>query len=155
MIMDKMDRVLALDVGDSRIGLALSDALGITAQPLMTLERKDGYQEKLLKLLSEKNIHRIVVGLPLELDGSQGPQAEKVLRFVKRLAHRIRCDLADHNISFFLVDERFSTAEAERVIVGSKLLNKERSAALDRISAAIILQTYLMTGGVASEYKVD
>ena len=85
----------------------------------------------------------LVIGLPLELDGVHGPQAKKVQAFVEKLKTGMRKQDLLSKVEILFWDERFSTAQAERVLSGSKLKNKENSAALDRVSAALILESYI------------
>lgn len=131
---------MALDVGDARVGIAISDALGISAQPHAAIERKKDFFAKLRKLIEEKEIKTLVLGLPLELDGAYGIQAKKVEDFRSSLTK----ELAQLNLKVDYLDERLTTAQAERVLQGSKLKNRARSAALDSISAALILESYLL-----------
>jgi len=139
-----MMRVMALDVGDARIGVAVSDPLGITAQPLSTIERKDGYLSRLLETITSMQVKTIVIGLPLTLEGEKGPQVKKVENFKKKLGKALRAIPPNgYAVDFVMLDERMSTKQAQRVIIESGLKNKDRSAALDRISAAIILESYL------------
>lgn len=136
-------RALALDVGDARTGVALSDPLGITAQPHSTLEGAPTVIVKeVLALIAQHHVGTVVIGLPYELDGSVGPQANKVMHFTKKLNEALQTSGLT-KVKVVHVDERLSTAQARRVMTGSKLKNKEYSAGLDRVSAAIILETYL------------
>ncbi len=135
-------RLLGIDFGDARIGLALSDPLGIFAQPLVTIENTGKRCLKdLAAIVREHTVGIVVTGFPLELDGSVGPQAKKVRKFHGRLERELKT--ADLGVEMILWDERLTTAQAERVITGSGLLNRERSSALDRISAALILESYM------------
>ena len=134
-----MNRTIALDIGDSRIGVAISDPLGITAQPRPTIERGKGYFNALIEFIVENNVNKIVLGYPLELDGTVGDQAKKVEWFKDKMSKEEK--LVDMDI--ILWDERFTTKQAEFVLQGSKLKNKEKSSALDKISAGLILQSYL------------
>ena len=130
--------LLGLDVGDTRIGVALSDALGIAAHPLCTLTRKNR-QVDLIAISDLVSIHKvecIVIGLPISLDGSIGTQAEKVQKFAERLKHVI-------DIPIEFQDERFTTAEAEEIL---RELNKDTKAQkelIDEVAAVIILKDYL------------
>ncbi len=138
------NRVVALDVGDARIGVALSDPLGMFAQPLCTIRNQQhSVISELLALLREHEVGVVVLGLPYELDGSIGEQGRKVEAFQRRLEKAIAKheDLAEIQITFW--DERFSSAQANRLLVGSGLKNSERSAASDRVAAAIILESFL------------
>ena len=130
--------LLGLDVSDTRIGVALSDALGVAAHPLCTLTRKNRQVDLIAisDLVSIHKVERVVIGLPLSLDGSIGPQAEKIQKFAKRLEHVI-----DVPIEF--QDERFTTAEAEDIL---RELNKDTKAQkelIDEVAAVLILKDYL------------
>ncbi len=136
-------RVMALDVGDRRIGVALSDPTGAIASPLMTIhrvaERKD--HETIASLVREHEVGRIVVGLPKTLRDEIGPQAQRVIRFGDRLAQVVQVPLT-------YWDERHSTVDAER-IVRARGRQKGRTArgVLDEVAAAVILQSYLDARG--------
>lgn len=141
--MNCVGRTLGVDHGDARIGLALSDPLGLLAQPLATIENK-GYQRSVSDILSIAALHDvkcIVIGLPLELSGNKGPQAKKVDKFTRQLKR----SLEDSELKLEVVqwDERMTSVHAERIIAGSKLKGKERSGAIDRVAAALILESYL------------
>ena len=133
-----MEVLLGLDIGDIRIGVALSDELGVAAHPLCTLTRKNRKVDLIAisDLVSIHKVERVVIGLPISLDGSIGPQAEKIQRFAKRLAQVI-------DIPIEFQDERFTTAEAEEVL---RALNKdaeEQKELIDEVAAVIILTDYL------------
>ncbi len=130
--------LLGLDVGDTRIGVALSDVLGIAAHPLCTLTRKNRKVDLIAisDLVSIHKVECIVIGLPISLDGSIGTQAEKVQKFAERLKHVI-------DIPIEFQDERFTTAEAEEIL---RELNKDTKAQkelIDEVAAVIILKDYL------------
>lgn len=130
--------LLGLDIGDTRIGVALSDALGIAAHPLCTLTRKNRKVDLIAisDLVSIHKVERVVIGLPISLDGSIGVQAQKIEKFAQRLAHVIE-------IPIEFQDERFTTAEAEEIL---RELNKDTKAQkelTDEVAAVIILRDYL------------
>jgi len=146
-------RVLALDVGERRIGLAISDPEGRVAVPLETLERRDEDVDlrALAGLVEREGVQAVVVGLPLSLDGSVGPQAERTQEFARRLAGGVSCPLE-------MWDERLSTVAAERALsppgppgrrgrrprVGERRRPPEpRQEARDALAATLILQAYL------------
>ncbi len=131
-------RSLALDVGDRRIGLAISDDLGLTAQPLVTLKRR-GLRADLAALgqiVAEREVGEVVVGLPLQLDGRPGPQAEKV----RGLAEALQAALS---VPVVFWDERLSTKAAERALLEGGVRRAERKRVVDQVAAALILQGYL------------
>ena len=133
-----MEVLLGLDIGDIRIGVALSDELGVAAHPLCTLTRKNRKVDLIAisDLVSIHKVGRVVIGLPISLDGSIGPQAEKIQKFAKRLAQVI-----DVPIEF--QDERFTTAEAEEILRDLNKDIEEQKELIDEVAAVIILTDYL------------
>lgn len=136
--MSPQGRVLALDLGTRRIGLALSDELRITAQGLETLQRKNERAdlEKLVRLVEERGVSLILIGNPLRLNGEEGRQSEWVRRFAGRLHART-------NLEVRLWDERLTTVEAERVLRESEISREKRGRAIDRLAAVILLESFL------------
>ncbi len=133
-----MGRVLGLDVGDRRIGLALSDALRLTAQPLGVLERR-GLTDDLAAiaaLVETHSIEAVVAGLPLNLRGEQGPQAQKVAAFVGALRQRVP-------VPVHVVDERLTTVQGERMLREVGASRAKRKQVIDRVAAQLILQQFL------------
>jgi putative Holliday junction resolvase len=132
---------MGLDLGDATIGVALSDGLGLTAQGLATLARKGGRGdlESLGALCREHDVARVVVGLPRNMNGTEGPRAEKSRRFATEL--RAALDLP-----VFLWDERLSSAEAERVLITANVSRKRRGEVIDKLAAQILLQSFLDAG---------
>ena len=131
-------RVLALDLGKKRIGLAMSDLLGITAQGLPTLQRtriRDDL-DALARVIDENNVTLILMGHPLHMSGREGRQAEYTREFAARLANRTGLE-----IRFW--DERLTTVEAQRVLRSSGIGIEKRARAVDRLSAVILLSSYL------------
>ncbi len=136
-----MTRLLGLDIGSVRIGVALSDPLGITAAPLEVIDRRR--QEPLARivaLIAEHEVSGIVVGQPLRLDGEAGPAVEGVQAFVAELAARVSVPIA-------LWDERLTTAQAEREMIADGVRRQKRRQSIDRVAAALILQSYLDSRG--------
>jgi putative Holliday junction resolvase len=135
-------RVLALDMGERRVGVAVSDPTGTVARPLQTLVRGSRQEDfaAIAGLVAEYDIGLLVVGRPLSLDGTEGPQARRVIRYVEALAARLP-------IRVVLWDERFTTAAAQEILRqsrGKKRRRQARSAGeVDAIAAAVILQSYL------------
>ena len=131
-------RVLGLDVGTRRIGVALSDALGLTAQGLTVLERSTMAQdvEAVCKVIGEQGVEAVVVGWPLALSGKPGPQAPRVEAFVQALRRRVGMPIA-------LLDERFTTAQGERVLLEADVSRRRRKQLVDQLAAQLILQQYL------------
>jgi len=128
--------ILGLDVGDKRIGVALAN--GLLAIPLTVLDRagEEADMEKLLALAREHGAERIVVGLPLLMNGSIGMQAEKVLAFSRALSEHV-------DIPVDTWDERLSTVSAERLLLDTGMKREKRKGKRDAMAAAIILQAYL------------
>jgi putative Holliday junction resolvase len=131
-------RVLALDLGKQRIGLALSDASQVIAQGLETLERTNIREDlaRLSQLASDNSVSLIVVGNPLHMSGREGFQAEKAREFGARLQ-----DASGIPVEFW--DERLTTVEAERVLRQSGISIQKRAKAVDRLAAVLLLESYL------------
>jgi len=131
-------RVAALDVGDVRIGVAVSDELGMTARGIGVVKRVGGVRDLdgIAKLLAPYEPGRIVVGLPLNMDGSEGPRAEKTRRFADRLATHLGMPIE-------LFDERLTTAAAHEAMAATGVRKKRRRQLVDQMAAAIILESYL------------
>ncbi len=134
-------RSLGLDIGDKRIGVALSDPGGILASPLTVIDRRDESLdiEAITDIISQQRVGRIIVGLPRSLDGSLGEQAEKVKAFTQKLASRIQVPLEYR-------DERLTTVMAERLTPVKKTRKTRGKARYDAQAAALILQGYLDEG---------
>ncbi|MGI6731239.1 MAG: Holliday junction resolvase RuvX [Anaerovoracaceae bacterium] len=137
-------KIIALDVGDKTIGVALSDDLLLTGQGLMTIQRigirKDA--DKVLDLVKEYQCSIIVVGLPKNLDGSNSIQTEKVYEFANMLSNKIRSQ-GMKNVKLVFEDERFTTVIAERVLIQADVSRKKRKDVIDKQAAVVILQGYL------------
>ena len=131
-------RVLALDFGERRIGVALSDPTGMLASPLTTLTRGRGGSdvEMVLRLAAENDVAEIVVGMPVSLSGRRGPQANRVARFVDALRR-------ETGIPVLSADERYSTVQAERSLRESGVEPSRERGRVDAAAAAVILQSYL------------
>lgn len=137
-------KAISLDVGDKTIGVALSDALMLTAQGLMTIERigirKDA--DKVLALVKEHGCDTIVMGLPLNLDGSDSIQTEKVRAFRTMLENKMKSN-AIKGVEIVYQDERFTTKIAESVLIEADVSRKKRKDVIDKQAAVIILQSWL------------
>jgi len=131
-------RILALDFGQRRIGLAVSDELGITAQGLPTLRRKNIRTDlaALARLVQEKSVDRILMGDPLHMSGDAGVQAEAAREFGDQLSRYTGKPVQSW-------DERLTTVEASRVLRESGISIEKRARAVDQLSAVILLQSYL------------
>ena len=135
-------RILALDVGDKRIGVAISDELEISAHALTTITRNDLKKEirEIQEIISEYNVEEIIVGMPVMMNGSVGIQAEKVGRFVDELKKEVR-------IPIKLFDERLSTSLIEKTLIDADMSREKRKKVIDKLSAVIILQDYMSSRG--------
>lgn len=131
-------RILGLDVGSRRIGVAVSDPLGITAQGLDTLQRRNKRHdyEHLARVIREYDVREIVVGLPLRMSGEEGIQAEKMQVFAEDLRKHFR-------LPVHLFDERLTSAEANRLLRATELSIEKRGRAVDRMAAVLILQAWM------------
>jgi putative Holliday junction resolvase len=135
-------RTLALDLGSKWIGCAVSDEGALIASPLRRLARRGDDEDigAVLQLLGETHAAALVIGLPLQLDGREGPRARRARRFATRLAARFDGEV-------LLWDERFSTSAAERALLEGKMRRQRRRETVDKVAAAVILQGYLDAGG--------
>ena len=133
----KKKRILALDVGNKRIGVAYSDPYGISITPSEIIKNDEKVFEKLKELIDRLNVGTIVIGLPLTLKGLEGEQAEKT----KEFAEELKKFFPDIKVEF--VDERFTTSLAEKHLKETTKKSK-RKQKLDSVAATYILQTYLM-----------
>ena len=132
------ERIVALDVGDRRIGIAVSDALGITAQPIETYTRV-GYGpdvRRISQIAQQYETNRILCGLPLNMDGTRGFQAEKVTQLAEKLEE------AGLVVSYY--DERMTTVLAEDALLEANMSRENRKKKVDMVAAVMILQSYLM-----------
>jgi len=131
-------RILAIDYGSRRMGLAVSDALGITAQGIETLERRNKRSDfaRLERVLREYQVIEIVLGNPLRMSGEEGTQSQKVAEFAEEL--RRRFELPVH-----LWDERLTSSEANRLLREAEVSLHRRTQAVDRMAATLILQSFL------------
>jgi putative Holliday junction resolvase len=131
-------RILAVDYGEKRIGLAVSDELGITASPLMTLARRsdDETVRQIAQLASKLRVTQIVVGLPRRTDAQEGEMERKVKAFAEKLRQAV-------SVPVVLFDERFTTRIAEQVLLEADLSRRKRKQVRDRLAAVILLQSFL------------
>lgn len=131
-------RIMGLDYGDKTIGVAISDVLGLIAQSKGVIRRKNLTEDfiKLQDYLEEYQITEIVVGFPINMNGTLGPRVEKTNQFVNFLRKRV-------DIPVNLWDERLTTVAAERVLLEADLSRSKRKDVIDAVAAALILQGYL------------
>jgi putative Holliday junction resolvase len=154
--MKALGRILALDVGERRIGVAVSDPLQIVARPLSVIRRAARTQDfaRIGHLVREQEAVRLVCGYPLSLDGSEGPQGRRVRRYAESLEQAVQ-------VRVVLWNESYSTVEAEDVMqmTQPRLTPRERREWVDAVAAAVILQSYLdaasQAGARPSQDKLD
>lgn len=133
-----MSIILGLDIGDARTGVAITDELGIAAHPLCTIQRRSrtAVLAELQELITAHKVERIVVGLPLQLDGGTGIQARKVKRFAAKLGQQV-------NLPIVFWDESYTTLEASQILRGTRKRRKKRKQVIDQVAAVLILEGYL------------
>jgi putative Holliday junction resolvase len=131
-------RVLAIDHGTKRIGLAISDELGVIAQPLefVPAEPFAGFLSRLKELIQEKQVELLLVGMPRNMDGSYGPAALKVQAFMAVLKETVAIPIKSW-------DERLTSAQANRFLIQANVRRDQRKERVDKMAAAILLQSYL------------
>lgn len=132
-------RILALDIGTKRTGVAVSDESGTIAFPVTVVEARNpkDWADKLAKLISDyENLETVVVGMPLNHQGEAGRDAENIRRYIALLRDRAQVPVVEW-------DERFTTVQAERTLLEADISRRDRKERIDKIAAAILLQTYL------------
>lgn len=129
---------MALDYGEKTIGVAVSDALKITAQGKEVIRRTNlkADMKRIMEIIREEEVERLVVGLPRNMNGTLGPRAEQTLKFIEKLRQRI-------SLPIDTWDERLSTMEAERTLIAGDISRQKRKRVIDKLAAVIILQGYL------------
>ena len=135
-------RIMGLDIGDKTIGVAVSDLMGMTAQGVTTIKRigKKKDIEAIKEIIKERQVNKIVSGLPKNMNGTIGPQGEKVQKFCELIKEETGLE-----ISFW--DERLSTVAAERSLIEGGVSRQKRKKVIDMLAAVIILQGYLDSRG--------
>ena len=133
-----MKRIVGFDIGQKRIGIALSDLLGLTAQGVKTYHRKnlEADYQYLVQFIKENDVGSMVVGLPKNMNNSLGFKAEEIQNFITGLTQKV-------DIPVFWVDERLTTVSAERMLVDADISRKKRKNVVDKIAAVLILQLHL------------
>ena len=131
-------RILGLDYGSKRIGVALCDEMGIIAQGLATIANKNQKHviEEIARLIKTYSVEKIVIGYPIRLDGSEGIQCEKISKFAQ---------LLENTFSFPVIkwDETLTTKEAEEILIRANMRRQKRKTVVDKLAASLILQNYL------------
>ncbi len=133
-----MKRWLGLDLGSARIGVALSDPLGVTAQPLTVL-KSAGNQKDIIAiggLVNQYEVTQVIVGLPLNMDGTESSTTKKVRDFTLKLSEKL-------NVPIFFVDERLTSKQAERLMIEGNSRREDRRQKIDKVAASLLLQSAL------------
>lgn len=134
-----MPRILAIDHGTVRIGLAISDELELVASPLKTLDARAEPEREIARIVRDKGIGKIVIGMPFHLSGQRGEAAERVERFAEMLGKALQ-----HELPIEFVDERLSSVEAEAALSRSGITDRRaRTEVVDQLAAVVILQDHL------------
>jgi putative Holliday junction resolvase len=136
-------RLLALDVGDRRVGVAVSDEAGLLATPLTVIRRTSRVEDfcKVARLVREQGAERLVIGHPLNADGSAGSQAKRIERYAAALSDALRLEGLD--LPVIMWDEHGSTQRAQQLMIGAGRSARHRKQRIDAAAAAVILQDYL------------
>jgi putative Holliday junction resolvase len=134
-----LKRALGLDIGRVRIGVALSDPLGAFAQGIDVLDAEKDWMVLVRDMVREREVGVVVVGIPINTDGSRGPEAERILGIIERLRETI----GDEAVEIVPWDERFTTVLAERALVEGDLSRRRRKGVVDKVAASFILQSFL------------
>lgn len=132
-------RLMGLDVGDKRIGVAISDPLGITAQGISTVIRQEGSSrdiDEIKRLINEYQVEKIVIGLPKNMNNTIGSRGEKVMEYARTIEKK-----CSRPVVFF--DERLTTVAAEKMLIEADVSRKKRKGVVDKIAAVYILQSYM------------
>ncbi|WP_042413405.1 Holliday junction resolvase RuvX [Geomicrobium sp. JCM 19038] len=131
-------RTMAFDIGDKRIGVAVSDLLGLTAQGLDTIQVRsiNSSLDEMEQLIHDNEVTTVVVGYPKNMDGTIGPRAEKSIRYKEALEERL-------NVTVKLWDERLTTMSAQRTLLEADVSRSKRKKVVDKIAAVLILQGFL------------
>ena len=136
-------RIMGLDVGDKRIGVAICDPMGWIAQGVKTVIREENSNndiEEIKKVIKEYSVEKIVIGLPKNMNNTMGPQGEKVIEYSKTIE-------SEFKLPIVFIDERLSTVAAQKMLIQAEVRRSKRKQVVDMIAATYILQTYLDSGG--------
>ncbi len=132
-----MGRVLALDIGTVRIGVAVTDPLGFFAQGVDVLAAEGPWMEELRKYVKQYDVERLLIGLPRRTDGSEGPEAMKMREIVEELRLQFK------DLILEMWDERFTTTIAQQTLIEGDVSRKKRKGQVDKVAAVLLLQNYL------------
>ena len=139
-------RIMGLDYGSNTIGVALTDELGMTAQPCETITREKANHlrktlSRILELVKDRSVNIIVLGKPIHMDGQEGLRVSEAKAFAEALDKRLKAEGLDVSIEW--MDERLTTKEADEILDGLKVPREDRKKYIDKIAAAIILKDYM------------
>ena len=129
-------RLLAIDFGDKRTGLAICDGQETIVSPLAVLNTHGNLIDKIVEIINSQEAQGVVIGLPINMDGTEGPQVERINQFAEKLKRHT-------NLPIYFQDERLSSFDAEQKLIGSELTRKKKKKRLDAIAAASILRDFL------------
>ena len=132
-----MERILALDIGYVRIGVAISDPLGIFAQGVCVLQNKKGWHEKVAEIARQRGVTSLLVGLPKRTDGKAGEAEEHMKQEASKLQNLLP------NVAVFLHDERYTTVIAQKTMIEADTRREARKEKIDQVAATVLLQSYL------------
>ncbi len=146
-----MTRLMSIDYGLSRVGIALTDPLQITVSGYITLEAGDKLIDRIIEIIKQKSVSAVVIGIPFDQNSLIGPQAQLVIDFAKNL--KTKLDELSMNIKLFEQDERFSTINAYSVLKLQKTKNKNKKSRIDQVAACAILDEFL-TSRIKKEFSL-
>ena len=132
-----MERILALDIGYVRIGVAISDPLGIFAQGVCVLQNKKGWHEEVAEIARQRGVTSLLVGLPKRTDGKAGEAEEHMKQEASKLQNLLP------NVAVFLHDERYTTVIAQKTMIEADTRREARKEKIDQVAATVLLQSYL------------
>ncbi len=138
-----MNKALGIDLGEARIGLAISDDLGMLAHPLETVSAKANPLQRILEVIAQNRVQTVILGLPRNMDGSYGPAAEKVKLFQEKLKAAAACKV-------ILWDERLTTVAAQKSLHQAGKNTKQSRSVIDQVAAQLILQSWLDSTGFSA-----
>lgn len=142
----ELGRLLGLDVGSKRTGVAVSDAYRMIATPLTTVEAKNKgeWVKKIIEIIEKEEISAVLIGIPLNQFGEEGQDAKNIRGYIALLRERVSLPVIEW-------DERFTTVQAERTLISADVSRRDRKGVIDKVAAAIILQSYLDSLRFSSE----
>lgn len=142
MTLKETGRIMALDLGEVRIGVALSDPSRCFASPLEVIKMEDGWVQRVKDLVERNQVTLVLVGVPRRTDGSYGPEAQRVEAWLRNITDALE------GVRVVTADERFTTVIANRFLLEADMRRDKRKGKVDKVAAAVLLQSYLDSGGV-------